>query len=89
MPHSPLRWAGSGPERRSAERLVILGAELRERDIGLHVIEQGIDTSTLEGRAMFGMLSVLAELPRELIMANIARGDSFGVSRAHDGKRVG
>jgi DNA invertase Pin-like site-specific DNA recombinase len=26
------------------------------------VTEQGIDTSTAEGRAMFGMLSVLAEL---------------------------
>ncbi|WP_371648292.1 MULTISPECIES: recombinase family protein [unclassified Streptomyces] len=40
--------------------LVTLGADLRERGIGLHVIEQGIDTSTMEGRAMFGMLSVLA-----------------------------
>ncbi|UBU18662.1 recombinase family protein [Nonomuraea gerenzanensis] len=37
--------------------------------MGLHVIEQGIDTSTAEGRAMFGMLSVLAELQRELIVA--------------------
>ncbi|MGW1916999.1 recombinase family protein [Streptomyces sp. NPDC002076] len=25
-----------------------------ERGIGLHVIEQGIDTATMEGRAMFG-----------------------------------
>jgi hypothetical protein len=50
--------------------LVTLGAELRERGIGLHVIEQGIDTATMEGRAMFGMLSVLAELQRELIVAN-------------------
>lgn len=47
---------------RSVLHLVTLGAELRERGIGLHVIEQGIDTSTMEGRAMFGMLSVLAEL---------------------------
>ncbi|MCX5247159.1 hypothetical protein OG895_18345 [Streptomyces sp. NBC_00201] len=37
-----------------------LGADLRERGIGLHVIEQGIDTSTMG--ALFGMLSVLAEL---------------------------
>lgn len=40
----------------SVLHLVTLGAELRERDIGLHVIEQGIDTSTMEGRSMFGML---------------------------------
>jgi hypothetical protein len=43
---------------RSVLHLVTLGAELRERDIGLHVIEQGIDTATMEGRAMFGMLSM-------------------------------
>ncbi|WP_308120566.1 recombinase family protein [Streptomyces bambusae] len=54
--------------------LVTLGAELREHGIGLHVIEQGIDTSTMEGRAMFGMLSVLAELQRELIVANTNDG---------------
>ncbi|MEV4112168.1 recombinase family protein [Nonomuraea sp. NPDC049695] len=47
---------------RSVLHLVTLGADLRERGVGLHVIEQGIDTDTMEGRAMFGMLSVLAEL---------------------------
>jgi DNA invertase Pin-like site-specific DNA recombinase len=75
---------------RSVLHLVILGAELRERSIGLHVIEQGIDTSTLEGRAMFGMPSVLAELQRELIVANTndglasarARGASAGAGRS-------
>ena len=55
---------------RSVLHLVTLGADLRERGIGLHVIEQGIDTQTVKGRAMFGMLSVLAELQRELIVAN-------------------
>jgi len=42
--------------------LVTLGAALRDRGVGLRVLEQGIDTTTAEGRAMFGMLSVLAEL---------------------------
>ncbi|MGW5851738.1 recombinase family protein [Streptomyces sp. NPDC055254] len=59
---------------RSVLRLVTLGAELRKRGIGLHVIEQGIDTATMEGRAMFEMLSVLAELQRELIVANTNDG---------------
>ncbi|WP_329394662.1 recombinase family protein [Streptomyces melanogenes] len=54
--------------------LATLGADLRERDIGPHVIEQGIDTSATEGRAMVGMLSVLAELQRELIVANTNDG---------------
>ncbi|MEU1520450.1 recombinase family protein [Streptomyces sp. NPDC005811] len=47
---------------RSVPHLVTLGAELRERGIGLHVVEQGVGTATTEGRAMFGMLSVPAEL---------------------------
>ncbi|WP_308343417.1 recombinase family protein [Streptomyces sp. MK37H] len=34
---------------RSVLHLVTLGAELRKRGIGLHVIEQGIDTATMEG----------------------------------------
>jgi hypothetical protein len=59
---------------RSVLHLVTLGAELRGRGIGLHVVEQGIDTATAEGRAMFGMLSVLAELQRELIVANTRDG---------------
>jgi len=59
---------------RSLHHLVNLGAELRGRGVGLHVVEQGIDTDTPEGRAMFGMLSVLAEYQRELIIANTHDG---------------
>jgi DNA invertase Pin-like site-specific DNA recombinase len=67
--------------------LVTLGAELREREIGLHVIEQGIDTATAEGRAMFGMLSVLAELQRELIVANTMDGLASARARGRVGGR--
>jgi NAD(P)-dependent dehydrogenase (short-subunit alcohol dehydrogenase family) len=38
------------------------------------VLEQGIDTTTAEGRALLGMLSVLAELQRELTVANTRDG---------------
>src|SRR5450755_2571240 len=48
---------------RSVLHLVTLGAELRERGVGLHVTERGIDTTTAEGRAMFGMLSVPRRAP--------------------------
>jgi DNA invertase Pin-like site-specific DNA recombinase len=68
---------------RSVLHLVTLGAELRDRGIGLHVIEQGIDISTMEGRAMFGMLSVLAQRlydEREKTVQQIA--DMFGVPRS-------
>ncbi|MGG2464760.1 recombinase family protein [Streptomyces sp. RGM 3693] len=49
--------------------------------VDLHVIEQGIGTSTMAGRAMCGMPSVLAELQRELIVANT--NDGLACARAH------
>lgn len=72
---------------RSLLHLVSLGAELRERGVGLHVIEQGIDTATAEGRAMFGMLSVLAEYQRELIVANTHDGLAAARARGRRGGR--
>jgi DNA invertase Pin-like site-specific DNA recombinase len=72
---------------RSVLHLVTLGAELRERGVGLKVTEQGIDTSTVEGRAMFGMLAVLAELQRELIVANTIDGLAAARARGRVGGR--
>ena len=54
-----------------------LGAELRERGIGLKALQQGIDTATAEVRA-FVMLSVLAEFQRALIVANTRDGLAEG-----------
>jgi DNA invertase Pin-like site-specific DNA recombinase len=72
---------------RSLLHLVNLGAELKERGIGLHIIEQGIDTATPEGRAMFGMLGVMAELQRELIHANTMDGLAAARARGRVGGR--
>jgi len=72
---------------RSMKHLVNLGADLRERGINLHVTEQGIDTRTPEGRAMYGMLSVLAELQRELIIANTRDGLAAARARGRVGGR--
>ncbi|RBM22444.1 recombinase [Prauserella sp. PE36] len=72
---------------RSVQHLINLGAQLREREVGLQVIEQGIDTATAEGRAMFGMLSVLAEFQRELIVANTRDGLAAARARGRQGGR--
>jgi len=72
---------------RSLLHLVNLGAELKERGVGLHIIEQGIDSSTPEGRAMFGMLGVMAELQRELILANTMDGLAAARARGRIGGR--
>lgn len=80
-------WSLPGLDRlgRSVLHLITLGADLRERGIGLKVLEQGIDTA--EGRAMFGMLSVLAELQRELIVANTLDGLAAARARGCAGGR--
>ncbi|MGW9345238.1 hypothetical protein ACWGR3_27190 [Streptomyces albidoflavus] len=52
-----------GLQTGSVLHLVTLGADPGERRIGLHVIEQGVGTSTMEGRAMLGLLSVPADRP--------------------------
>ncbi|MBB4944294.1 DNA invertase Pin-like site-specific DNA recombinase [Streptosporangium album] len=72
---------------RSVQHLINLGADLRTRGVGLHVIEQGIDTETMEGRAMFGMLAVLAELQRELIVSNTNDGLAAARARGRVGGR--
>ena len=72
---------------RSVLHLVTLGAALRERGVQLRVLEPGIDTATAEGRAMSGMLSVLAELQRELIVANTR--DGLAAARARARGRTG
>jgi DNA invertase Pin-like site-specific DNA recombinase len=59
---------------RSVSHLVSLAAELRERGVGLRVLEQGIDTATADGRAKFEMLSVLAELRHELTASHTRDG---------------
>jgi len=65
---------------RSVLHLVQLGTDLRERGVGLRVLEQGIDTATAEGRAMFGMLSVLAEFA-VMWTCPPARAHGAGLSR--------
>lgn len=72
---------------RSLRDLVNIGAELRERNINLWVIEQGIDTRTPEGRLMYGVLATLAEFQRELIIANTRDGLAAARARGRKGGR--
>ena len=43
-----------------------MAAELDERGVALHVLDQAIDTSTPTGRLMFQVLGAVAEFEREL-----------------------
>ncbi len=62
---------------RSLQDLVATLGELQAKDVGLYLHQQGIDTTTPAGKALFQMLGVFAEFERamirERVMAGLAR----------------
>ena len=67
---------------RSLQRLVALLADLRAKGIDLYLHQQGIDTTTPAGKAMFQMCGVFAEFEhamiRERVMAGLERARAEG-----------
>ena len=71
---------------RSLQHLVTFLGELHAKNVDLFLLQQGLDTSTPAGRAMFGMLSVFGEFERSMIQERI----KAGLARARSqGKRLG
>ena len=48
--------------------------ELRDAKVDLFIHQQGLDTTTASGRAMFGMLGVFSEFERAMIQAWVKAG---------------
>jgi DNA invertase Pin-like site-specific DNA recombinase len=67
---------------RSLQGLLDVLMEFRAKEIDLYLHQQGIDTSTPAGTAMYQMLGVFAEFEREMIrervLAGMARARSQG-----------
>lgn len=59
---------------RSLAHLVSFLGDIQAKGVDLYLHQQGLDTSTSAGRAMFGMLGVFAELERSLIRERILSG---------------
>jgi len=71
---------------RSLRELVGFLGELHGKRIDLYLHQQGVDTSTPAGKAMFQMLGVFAEFERAIIVERV----KAGLSRARaEGKRIG
>jgi DNA invertase Pin-like site-specific DNA recombinase len=71
---------------RSLQDLVAFLGELHAKGIDLYLHQQGLDTATPAGRAMFQMLGVFAEFERAMIAERV----KAGLSRARsEGKRLG
>ncbi|MGH3717475.1 MAG: recombinase family protein [Pseudonocardiaceae bacterium] len=59
---------------RATVHLVALLDELARRGVAFRFLEQGIDTTTSEGRLMYRMPAAIAEFQRDLIVANTREG---------------
>lgn len=77
---------------RSLQDLVSILGELKAKDCDLYLHQQGLDTSTPAGRAMYQVLGVFAEFERAIIGQRIragqararAEGKVFGRPRVSD-----
>ena len=59
---------------RSLQELVVLLSELHAAKVDLYLNQQGVDTSTRAGRAIFQTMGVFAELERAMTIARINAG---------------
>lgn len=59
---------------RSLQRLVALLSDLQAKNIDLYLHQQGIDTTTPSGNAMFQMCGVFAEFERAMIRERVKSG---------------
>jgi DNA invertase Pin-like site-specific DNA recombinase len=71
---------------RSLQNLVAFLGELHAKGVDLYLHQQGLDTGTPGGKAMFQMLGVFSEFERAMIVERV----KAGLSRARSqGKRLG
>jgi DNA invertase Pin-like site-specific DNA recombinase len=59
---------------RSLSHLVNFLSELHAKKVDLFIYQQGVDTTTPSGRALFGMLGIFSELERSLIQERVRAG---------------
>ena len=71
---------------RSLRQLVNAFCEFNELGVQLISLHEGVDTSTANGRLVFGIFASIAEFKRELIRERVRSG--IAVARAQ-GKRIG
>ena len=71
---------------RSLRHLVTFLGEIHAQGVGLYLHQQGIDTTTPSGKAMFQMCGVFAEFERSMIQERV----KAGLARARaQGKKLG
>ena len=76
----------SGPAQRSLKDLVSFLSELHALRIDLFLHQQGLDTRTPAGKAMFQMMGVFAEFERAIVQERVRAGLKRAKS---EGKQLG
>ena len=71
---------------RSLQHLIEFLSELHSKRIDLLIHQQGIDTTTPGGKALFGMLGVFAEFERSMIQERVRAG--IKRARANDPEKL-
>lgn len=75
---------------RSLQDLIGFLNELHAKGVDLYLHQQGLDTSTPAGRAMFGMLGVFAEFERAIIRERVTAGLARAAERGtRSGRPIG
>jgi DNA invertase Pin-like site-specific DNA recombinase len=75
---------------RSLQDLVEFLNHLHAKEIGLYLHQQGLDTTTPSGKAMFQMLGVFAEFERSMIRERVLAGMARAKERGtRSGKAIG
>jgi DNA invertase Pin-like site-specific DNA recombinase len=72
---------------RSLKHMIDLAEQLRERDIGLVVLKQDIDTTSAQGRLVFHIFAAMDEFQRELIVEGTREGLAAAKARGKLGGR--
>lgn len=72
---------------RSTKDLISISDEFNKRHVELISLKEKIDTTTATGKAMFGMLAVMAQFERDLISERTMEGLKSARARGRNGGR--
>ena len=72
---------------RSTRNLIDISEQLKNKGVELVSLKENIDTTTATGKAMFGMLSVMAQFERDLISERTNQGLESARARGRKGGR--
>jgi DNA invertase Pin-like site-specific DNA recombinase len=72
---------------RSLQHLIKVAEDLKQREIALRSLTEGIDTTTTAGRFVYSLLGALAQMEREVLIERTKAGLAAAVTRGRKGGR--